>query len=69
VLIFVATAVAVFCVLTFAAWRRHPWAAEKVPQADTCQYSLTDVFGDAIPLKKASKSWRLCHFAAPLDLI
>jgi hypothetical protein len=45
-LIFVATAVAVFFVLTFAAWRRYLWAAEKVPQADTCPYSLTDVFGD-----------------------
>ena len=30
------------------AWRRYLWAAEKVPhgQADTCQYTLTDVFGD-----------------------
>jgi len=35
-------------VLTFVAWRRYLWAAEKVPlgQADTCPYSLTDVFGD-----------------------
>ncbi len=32
--------------LTFVAWRRYLWAAKKVPQADTCQYSLTDVFGD-----------------------
>ena len=45
-LVVVATAVALFFVLTFAAWRRYLWAAEKVPQADTCQYSLTDVFGD-----------------------
>jgi non-ribosomal peptide synthetase-like protein len=44
-LVFVATAVAVFFVLTFAAWRRYLWAAEKVPQADTCPYSLTDIFG------------------------
>jgi non-ribosomal peptide synthetase-like protein len=35
-------------VLTFVAWRRYLWAGEKVPheQADTCPYSLTDVFGD-----------------------
>ena len=35
-------------VLTFVAWRRYLWAAEKVPdgKTDTCQYSLTDVFGD-----------------------
>ena len=34
--------------LTLVAWRRYLWAAEKVPngQADTCPYSLTDVFGD-----------------------
>ena len=46
--IFVATALAVFFALTFVAWRRYLWAAEKVPhgQADTCQYTLTDVFGD-----------------------
>ena len=45
-LIFVATAVAFFLVLTYAAWRRYLWAGEKVPQADTCPYSLTDVFDD-----------------------
>src|SRR6476469_3781304 len=45
-LIFVATAVAFFLVLTYAAWRRYLWAAEKVPQADTCRYSLTDIFDD-----------------------
>ena len=45
-LIFVATAVAFFLVLTYAAWRRYLWAAEKIPQADTCPYSLTDVFDD-----------------------
>ena len=44
--IFATTAVAVFFALTFVAWRRYLWAAEKVPQADTCPYSLTDVFGD-----------------------
>jgi hypothetical protein len=35
-----------FVVLTFVAWRRYLWAAENVPQADTCPYGLTDVFGD-----------------------
>ena len=44
--IFATTAVAVFFVLTVVAWRRYRWAAEKMPQADTCPYSLTDVFGD-----------------------
>jgi non-ribosomal peptide synthetase-like protein len=46
--IFATTAVAVFFALTFVAWRRYLWAAEKVPygQPDTCQYTLTDVFGD-----------------------
>ena len=39
---------AVLFVLTFVAWRRYLWAAEKVPQAgsDTCPYTLTDTFGD-----------------------
>ncbi len=39
---------AVLFVLTFVAWRRYLWAAESVPdgQADTCPYSLTEVFGD-----------------------
>ena len=34
--------------LAFVAWRRYLWAAEKVPQpqADTCLFSLTEVFGD-----------------------
>ena len=38
----------VFFVLSYVAWRRYLWAAEKVPhgEADTCEYSLTDVFGD-----------------------
>jgi non-ribosomal peptide synthetase-like protein len=42
------TAVAVFFALTFVAWRRYLWAAEKVPhgQPDNCQYTLTDTFGD-----------------------
>ncbi len=46
--IFLAIAFAVFFALTFVAWRRYLWAAEKSPhgQTDTCQYSLTDVFGD-----------------------
>ena len=41
-----ATVIACFLALTFLAWRRYLWAAEKVPQADTCPYSLTDVLGD-----------------------
>ncbi|MEK6255578.1 MAG: AMP-binding protein, partial [Gemmatimonadales bacterium] len=34
--------------LTFAAWRRYLWVAEKAQhgEEDTCPYSLTDVFGD-----------------------
>jgi non-ribosomal peptide synthetase-like protein len=46
--IFVTTAVAVFFAVTVVAWRRYLWAAEKVQhgQTDTCQYTLTDVFGD-----------------------
>jgi non-ribosomal peptide synthetase-like protein len=46
--IFVTAGFAVFFVLTFVAWRRYLWAAERGPQeqADTCPYSLTDVFGD-----------------------
>src|SRR6476659_3753741 len=43
-LIFVTSAF--FLVLTYATWRRYLWAAEKGPQADTCPYSLTDVFDD-----------------------
>ena len=44
--IFVTTAVAAFFALTFVAWRRYLWAAERVPhgQTDNCKYSLTDVF-------------------------
>ena len=46
--IFATTVLAVFFALTFVAWRRYLWAAEKGPheQADSCQYTLTDVFGD-----------------------
>jgi non-ribosomal peptide synthetase-like protein len=46
--IFVTTALAVFVVLTFVAWRRYLWAAAQEPLAksDTSPYSLTDVFGD-----------------------
>jgi len=43
---FVIVTFAIFFALTIVAWRRYLWAAEKVPQADTCPYSLTDVFGD-----------------------
>ena len=48
----------IFFAVTFVGWRRYLWAAEKVPhgQTDTCQYSLTDVFGDsslvAVPHQK-----------------
>ena len=39
---------AILFALTFVAWRRYLWAAEKVPsEADTCPCSLTDVFGDS----------------------
>jgi non-ribosomal peptide synthetase component F len=38
--------IAAFLVLTYVAWRRYLWAAESLPQADTCEYSLTDVFDD-----------------------
>jgi hypothetical protein len=46
--IFPATALAVFFLLTYLAWRRYLWAADKVSrgQLDTCLYSLTDVFDD-----------------------
>ena len=42
------TVFVVFFVVAFAAWRRYLWVAEKAPrgETDTCQYSLTDVFGD-----------------------
>ena len=38
----------VFFVLSFFAWRRYLWAAQKAPpeQSDTCKFSLTDEFGD-----------------------
>ena len=43
-----ATVFAVFFGLTFAAWRRYLWVAEKARhrQDDIIPYSLTDVFGD-----------------------
>jgi hypothetical protein len=46
--IFIATAIALFFGLTFAAWRRYLWVAETAPcgQTDTSQYSLSDVFDD-----------------------
>ena len=46
--ILVTTVVAVFIALTFAAWRRYLWAAEKENsrKADTSPYSLTEAFGD-----------------------
>ena len=44
--ILVATTAAALLALAFVAWRRYLWAAEPVPPADTCPYSLTDVFGD-----------------------
>jgi non-ribosomal peptide synthetase component F len=46
--IIVITAVAVFLVLTFVAWRRYLWAAQSEARehADTSPYSLTDVFGE-----------------------
>ena len=38
---------AILFALTFVAWRRYLGAAEKVAsEADTCPYSLTDVFGE-----------------------
>jgi non-ribosomal peptide synthetase-like protein len=44
---FITATFAILFTLTFVAWRRYLWAAEKVPfKADTCPYSLTDVFGD-----------------------
>jgi non-ribosomal peptide synthetase-like protein len=48
--IVVATVFALFFLLAVVAWRRYIWAAEVVhDQADTCRYSLTDVFdGDHI---------------------
>jgi len=41
-----AAAFATFLVLSFTAWRRYLWAAQKVAPADICPYSLTDVFCD-----------------------
>jgi non-ribosomal peptide synthetase-like protein len=33
--------------LSFTAWRRYLWAAQKVTEADVCPYSLTDAFCDS----------------------
>lgn len=46
--VFASSIFVVFFCLSFVAWRRYLWASEKLPssQADTCPYSLTDVFGD-----------------------
>ena len=46
IVIVVAAGFAAFCLLTFAAWRRYVWVAEKTSgeQGDTCPYMLTDVF-------------------------
>ena len=44
--IFVATTFAILFVLTFVAWRRYVRTGRSAPQADTCPYSLTDVFDD-----------------------
>jgi non-ribosomal peptide synthetase-like protein len=43
-----AAVLALLLVLTFAAWWRYLWAARTAPdgRADTCPYSLTEVFGD-----------------------
>ena len=47
-MVLAATLLAAVFVLTFAAWRRYLWAANKAAHEpkDTCPYSLTDVFGD-----------------------
>ncbi len=44
--IIAASSFALLVALVFVAWRRYLWAAEAVPEVDTCPYSLTDVFGD-----------------------
>ena len=43
-----AAVIATFLGLTFLAWRRYVRVAETAPhgQADTCPYSLTEVFSD-----------------------
>ncbi len=54
-----ASSFAVLFALAFVAWRRYLWAAEAVPEVDTCPYSLTDVFGDrhlaSVPHQKGVK--------------
>jgi non-ribosomal peptide synthetase-like protein len=44
--ILVATGLAGFCLLTFAAWMRYVWVADKASdeQADSCPYTLADAF-------------------------
>ena len=44
--IFATSTFAALLILTFVLWRRYIQAGERAPQADTCPYSLTDVFGD-----------------------
>jgi len=44
--IFATSTFAALLLLTFVLWRRYIQAGERAPQADTCPYSLTDVFGD-----------------------
>jgi hypothetical protein len=44
--IFAASIFAAVLMLTFVLWRRYIQAGERAPQADTCRYCLTDVFGD-----------------------
>ncbi len=46
--VILAATFAAFLVLAYIAWRRYLWAAERAPheQVDSCQYSLTDFFGD-----------------------
>ena len=42
--VILAIGVALFLLLGFVAWRRYLWAAVPSERADTCPYSLTDVF-------------------------
>jgi non-ribosomal peptide synthetase-like protein len=46
--IVLASTFAALLLLTFVAWRRYLWASEPHGPADTCPYSLTDVFGGDI---------------------
>ena len=61
---FITATFAILFALTFVAWRRYLWVAEKVPsEAGTCPYSLTDVFGDGhlvnVPHQKRSEERRV----------